>query len=56
MKDIRSLYVEKYLLNNGFRIDRYKGDHVIFKKDKKMIVITRPKVNSLIVRNELRKK
>lgn len=31
--------VKKILIKNGWKIDRYSGDHTIFKKDEKHISI-----------------
>lgn len=41
--------IDKVLKANGFVVDRYSGDHVIYKRDEKHISIPRPSCNGLIL-------
>lgn len=41
--------IDKVLRANGFSIDRYNGDHVIYKRNETHIAIPRPKCNGIIL-------
>lgn len=41
--------IHKVLKANGFEMDRYNGDHVIYKRNEKHIAIPRPDCNGLIL-------